>query len=117
MKRLLCLLIFLNIVSLRISRAEVWPVSATSTPDVITSCFGPRNWSTWFHHGFDLRAQISLPVYNVKYGHVFAVGWSSTLGNYVIVWHDYGGHYTWFYHLEDYIVEPDEEVFEGEWVI
>lgn len=51
----------------------VWPLSASETPDEMTTSFGPRiNWGMWdFHDGIDFGGIVGTPVYAVRAGTVY----------------------------------------------
>ena len=71
----------------RMTYAAVWPISNSTTPDQITSDYGPRVTSSpGFHYGIDIRAQSPMPVHAIKGGTitVIKIG-SGRAGNYVVV--------------------------------
>jgi Membrane-bound metallopeptidase len=87
-----------------------WPVEGT-----ITTEFGKVVHSVYktvvMNTGIDISAAKGEKVSCIASGKVAYVGWMRGFGKFVIV--DHGGYYSTYAHMEDVMVEKDEEVKSG----
>ena len=67
----------------------VWPISGTSTPDDLTSPFGPRMPDSEydFHRGIDIHTGGNIPVYAVMDGTIKYTRELGDFGRYVVIEH------------------------------
>ncbi len=111
MRNLVCLLVlFLSAGNADAYRP--WPVSGQATPDIITSCFGPRlppQGGTFFHRAFDIRRLSPFQVHSVESGEVFRV-----LTDRVIIEHGWSDFWTTYLHLTNIVVDEGESVSQGQ---
>ncbi len=95
--------------------AWTWPLSEI----LFTSEYGPNNAdSPWyrFHHGIDIDAELSDPVYSALTGHVFDFGYQSGGAGYFIkVANADESIITCYFHLDEYITfAPSDPITEGQ---
>jgi hypothetical protein len=113
------LLIFVCAIGLipAIAYAIVWPISnQIYTPDIVTSCFGPRYMGPSepfdFHNGIDVQASF-VPFYATSAGYIDDIDledYPGGRGLYLVM--DHISEYTWFFHLNSIDINIDE----GDWV-
>lgn len=95
--------------------AWTWPLSEI----LFTSEYGPNNaGSPWyrFHHGIDIDAELSDPVYSALTGHVFDFGYQSGGAGYFIkVANADESIIICYFHLDEYITfAPSDPITEGQ---
>ena len=74
--------------------------------------YSPIDGEFEFHNALDLDAELNDPVYSVMNGTVEEIGFSSSLGNYIIIKHD-GGFFSRYAHLQKTLVNAGDKVKSG----
>jgi hypothetical protein len=89
----------------------IWPVSGANY--IVTSCYGPRVLlGGTYHYGTDISCPTGTPVVAVMDGVVSATGYSSSMGNYVVVSHA-GGYQTTYMHNSSIVAASGSVVSAG----
>lgn len=91
----------------------IWPVDST----YITSRYGERSAPTagasTYHKALDIGAKSGDPIYAAADGQVAVANYNDGLGYYVSIEHD-GETATRYSHMTNYIVQPGEQVKQGQ---
>lgn len=91
-----------------------WPCPSSHT---ISSGFGkrtaPTKGASTYHNGIDIAASYGSAIVAAAAGDVTAAGYSSSMGNYVILSHG-GGLYTVYFHASSLQVSAGEKVKRGQ---
>ena len=91
----------------------VWPCASTR----VTSGFGKRNSPTagasTYHKGIDIGASTGTAIYAAASGTVTEAGYSSSRGNYVVIYHS-NGVSTAYMHCSALYVSSGDKVSQGQ---
>lgn len=108
---------------------HVWPLSGTTTPEVMASPYGPRlkyseHYRYDFHRGIDIPTPYGSPVYASSYGTVRIAGVDPNYSDPLVqIRHHRPGHrycgsvgcyYTNYMHLSAWVVAPGQQVRTGQ---
>jgi murein DD-endopeptidase MepM/ murein hydrolase activator NlpD len=89
----------------------IWPVSGENY--TVTSCYGPRTLlGGTYHYGTDISCPTGTPIVAVMDGVVSDAGYSSSMGNYVVVNHA-NGYQTTYMHNSSIVASKGDTVTAG----
>jgi murein DD-endopeptidase MepM/ murein hydrolase activator NlpD len=89
----------------------IWPVSGENY--TVTSCYGPRVLlGGTYHYGTDISCPTGTPIVAVMDGVVADAGYSSSMGNYVVINHA-GGYQTTYMHNSSIVANTGTTVAAG----